>query len=120
VFHAISFLSFLGYKPIYVNGLDASFHTTISVNKANEMFMHIDKLYGDQKDEYIFDRSPQINTSNRDVPPRSVSELLAAESVMLRDLNFYSHHGLVNIGDDTTNDALPRASLWQHPSIQDD
>ncbi len=112
VFHAISFLSYLGYRPIFVNGLDASFHTAISVNNANEMFIHSDKLYGEQKAKDLFDTKQVINLTNREIIPRSVSELLVSESIMLRDLNLYSNHGLVNIGDDITNDAIPRASLF--------
>ena len=111
VFHAISFLSYLGYAPIYINGLDVSFHTAAEVNKTNELILHENKLYGNLNDEYVAQETRSINLTNRDIPPKSFSELLMSESIMLRDLNFYSHCGLVNIGEDLTNDSIPRACL---------
>jgi hypothetical protein len=111
VFHAISFLSYLGYAPIYINGLDVSFHTSAEVNKANELILLENKLYGNLKDEYVAKETRRLNLTTRDSLPLSFSGLLISESIMLRDLNFYSHCGLVNIGEDSTNDSIPRACL---------
>ena len=40
-----------------------------------------------------------------------MSEVLINEAVMLRDLKYFSGIGIINIGNDSTNYALPRVSL---------
>jgi hypothetical protein len=56
-------------------------------------------------------KSNTVNLSKRQLTPRNMSEVLLNEAIMLRDLKYFSNIGIINIGNDSTNDALPRASL---------
>jgi hypothetical protein len=98
-----------------VCGLDVSYNRNIGVDEINDIYLHKNKLYGEVKDEFVESSKISIKLSERNLTPRNMSEALINESIMLRDLRQYSKMGLVNIGDDTTNDAIPRAKIiWEN------
>ncbi len=111
VFHAFSYLHYLGYYPIYVCGLDVSYHRSITVSENNEIYLNKETLYGLRKNQSSAKKSNTVNLSKRQITPRNMSEVLINEAVMLRDLRYFRDIGIINIGNDSTNDALPRASL---------
>ena len=111
VFHAFAYLHYLGYYPIYVCGLDLSYHRSITVSENNEIYLNKETLYGLRKNTSVAKDSNNVNLSNRQITPRNMSEVLINEAVMLRDLKYFSGIGIINIGNDSTNDALPRVSL---------
>jgi hypothetical protein len=111
VFHAFAYLHYLGYHPIYVCGLDVSYHRSITVSENNEIYLNKEKLYGLRKNKSSAKKSNTVNLSKRQLTPRNMSEVLLNEAIMLRDLKYFSNIGIINIGNDSTNDALPRASL---------
>ena len=112
VFHAISFLLYLGYFPIYICGLDVSYNRNIEVNEINEIFLNKKSLYGAKSNLNSVNDNLKVKLSDRDITPRNMMEALMNEAVMLRDLKYYNNMGLINVGKDNTNDALPRASLY--------
>jgi hypothetical protein len=110
VIHAITYLNYLGYYPIYVSGLDVSYNRSFMVNEINELILKKNELYGKHIKDHDFERP--INLSNREITPRNMSEVLINDAIMLNDLKKLSSLGVVNIGGDFTNDSFPRASLF--------
>jgi hypothetical protein len=111
VLHAFAYLHYLGYFPIYVCGLDVSYHRNVTVNENNELYLNKETLYGVKRNKSSVFNSKNVNLSRRQITPRNMSEVLLNEAIMLNDLKYFSGFGIVNIGNDSTNDALPRASL---------
>jgi hypothetical protein len=113
VFHAITFLSYLGYWPIYICGLDASYNRNVTVNELNEVIMNPDGLYFQFQDKFLKDNAKKINVSNDSMATgaKSMGEFLVAEAILIRDLGYYKDCGLVNVSKNETIDTLPKASL---------
>lgn len=111
VINAITFLKYLGYWPIYVCGLDVSYHRSLTVNHLNETLQNNSKLYFQFESNYLESFYSQINLTKLGEKPESIMQALFDESIMLRDLAYLSGFGIVNVSQDTTNDALPRACL---------
>jgi hypothetical protein len=113
VFHAITFLKYLGYWPIYICGLDASYNRNVRVNDLNEVIWNPEELYFQFQEKFLEDNTKEINISN--VPSytgsKSMGEFLVAEAILMRDLGYYKECGLVNVSKNETVDTLPRASL---------
>ena len=111
-FYAISFLYFLGYEPIYICGLDVSYNRSMKIDDLNEMKLDLKSNYWQFNSENTLLGQGETNFTSQDLNPINMSQALNTESIFLRDLKHYSELGLVNVSGDSTNDALPRASLF--------
>jgi hypothetical protein len=113
VFHAITFLKYLGYWPIYICGLDASYNRNVTVNELNEVIWNPDGLYFQFQDKFLKDNAKVVNISNDSMATgaKSMGEFLLAEAILIRDLGYYKDCGLVNVSKNYTIDTLPKASL---------
>ena len=111
-FYAISFLYFLGYEPIYICGLDVSYNRSMKIDDLNEMKLDLKSNYWQFNSENTLLGQGKTNYTSQGLNPINMSQALNTESIFLRDLKHYSELGLVNVSGDSTNDALPRASLF--------
>ena len=110
-FYALSFLYFLGYEPIYICGLDVSYNRSMKIDDLNEMKFDLKSNYGQFNSENTLLSQDEINFTSQGLNPINMSQALNTDSIFLRDLKYYSELGLINVSGDSTNDALPRASL---------
>jgi hypothetical protein len=108
---AISFLYFLGYGPIYICGLDVSYNRSMKIDDLNNMILDLKSNYSRFNEESKLLNLAEVNFTLQGLNPFNMSQALNTESIFLRDLRHYASLGLVNVSNDTTNDALPRASL---------
>ncbi len=113
VFHAITFLSYLGYWPIYICGLDASLNRNVTVNELNEVIINTEGFYFKFQEKLLKDKDIEINTSNLPINSgcKTMGDFLIAEAILIRDLGHYQECGLVNVSKNETIDTLPKASL---------
>ena len=99
--YAISTAIWLGYKPIYVAGLDASQHSYIHIQegKAKLSKHHADNVYADS----------DMSWPGR---PNSTS-ILSSNAYVIEKMKLFRKHSVEIIGNGSHIDTLPRVSLEQ-------
>jgi hypothetical protein len=111
---AISTLRYLGHTRIYFTGLDSNMHNHFFINHKNEILFDTNEYYSYSRNQRNDDRqdpgSPGVQPVIND-PIRHMADLLYAQGIFLRDLYWLCSNDCVNVGNDQTNDAAPRACL---------
>jgi hypothetical protein len=112
---SISTAKFLGFSSIYIVGFDTDTYKHFFVTEKNE-------LHYDASTSYFYSQKiphEKINSFNsgygvinmKNLPIETISDALFASAVFLRDLRKMNDGRIYNIGNDRTNDAVPRARL---------
>lgn len=119
---ALITLNFLGFYPIYVAGLEVSTYLNYRVGFDNRLWriqngLHVHNPTQDLLNETL--RGPTDPTemgvdlwSAERSPLRNMADVMYSHAVFLRDLKRLAGGFAVNVGNDHTNDALPRGCLW--------
>lgn len=118
--YALSTMAYMGLNPIYVTGIDNSYHRNFAVDDINRIWLRMSSLHSESNPSRKFDKA-SINPDNKknqsdlnaDFPWKNLRHVLNSDSVFLNDLEKFlkNHINLVNIGNDDSNDILPRAQL---------
>jgi hypothetical protein len=110
--YAIATLKFLGHKMVYFTGLDSNF---INFFFANDLNIIVNMAHGqysyevDQENkDYLEPLKPEEELK---LPFRHLADLNYAHGIFLRDMYYLCKSGCINVGNDRTNDAAPRACL---------
>ncbi len=111
---AIATLRFLGHPRIYFTGLDSNMHNHFFINHSNEILFDTNGYYSYSKNQRDDNRQDAGSRGVQQVindPIRHMADLLYANGIFLRDLYWLCSNDCVNVGNDQTNDAAPRACL---------
>lgn len=111
---AISTLKFLGFKRIYFAGLESNTYKNYFVNDLNEVLFAKDGNYFYTEPKLEQNESFQSDTgilSMEGSPIRHMADVLYSCAVFMRDMSWLMKEKCVNVGNDATNDAAPRACL---------
>lgn len=111
---AIATLRFLGHSRIYFTGLDSNMHNHFFIDHKNEILFDTNEYYSyskNQRDDNRQDAGSQGVQPVINDPIRHMADLLYAQGIFLRDLYWLCSNDCVNVGNDQTNDAAPRACL---------
>jgi len=110
--YAIATLKFLGHRRIYFIGLDSSFLNNFFVDNLNGI---VNKPSGQHfyKDSLDIENAMELIESEAvtKLPYRHLADLHYAHAIFLNDLYLLCREDCVNVGNDTSNDAAPRACL---------
>jgi hypothetical protein len=112
---SISTAKFLGFNKIYIVGFDTDTYKNFFVNEKNELlydasmsYFYSGEIAKEKKDSY---NSGYGIISMKDLPVGTISDALYASAVFLRDLRRMNDGRIFNIGNDITNDSVPRAKF---------
>ena len=111
---SIATLKFLGHEVIYFTGLDSDASRHFFVNDLNELLWDSRSYYILGNEESAERRETKIEEGIFKFPGGLVNnfyDLLHSDAIFRRDLMWLLAEGCVNVSDDRTNDAAPRASL---------
>ena len=113
----LAFFRYLGFSPIYVTGLDSNMYMNYFVDYMNQLYRHDGGMHSYSRQTFKVDRLDPLSSGaySNDVFPvlRNMSDVLYAHAIFLRDLRRLGADVAVNVGDDHSNDSLPRACLIQ-------
>ena len=110
---AISTMKYFGFKTIYFAGLDSSSYLNFFVDDLNQVKYTSANTYFFSRDEAA-KLDPVDLTQGREMgdwPIRHMSDVFYAASIFMRDFEYLSDGRCINVGNDRTNDASPRACL---------
>lgn len=111
---AIATLRYLGHQRIYFTGLDSNMHNFFFIDHKNEILFDTNGYHSYSVSERGSDRqepnAPGVQRIIND-PVRHMADLLYAQGIFLRDLYWLCDGICINVGNDETNDAAPRACL---------
>jgi prepilin-type processing-associated H-X9-DG protein len=110
--YAIGTLKFLGHKRLFFTGLDSSYVNYYKVNDLNYVSHSPQGQHSYDEDERTINlgESGSIEVKHQR-PFRHLADLNFAHGIFLRDMYWLCHDYCINVGNDTTNDSAPRASL---------
>jgi hypothetical protein len=110
--YAIATLKYLGHRRVYFIGLDSNFLSNFFVDNLNGL---VNKPSGQHFYREILDteNAMELIDSEEDtkLPYRHLADLHYAHGIFLNDLYLLCREDCVNVGNDTSNDAAPRACL---------
>ncbi len=110
--YSIGTLKFLGFSSILFSGLDSNFINFFSVNELNQVInkSHGMHFYGEEDDSQDALELIESNGLTK-LPFQHLADLHYGHGIFLRDFYSLCQEGCINVGNDTTNDAAPRACL---------
>jgi hypothetical protein len=111
---AIATMRFFGHKTIFFSGLDSNMHNYFFINHRNEILFDTNEYYS-YSSKQKNSRRQELNAPGvhpmYNEPIRHMADLLYAQAIFFRDLYWLCKKDCVNVGNDETNDAAPRACL---------
>lgn len=111
---AIATLRFLGHSIIYFTGLDSDASRHYFVNDLNQLIWDSKNYYYYEDRAFQEKRSESLEPGVLQVPAgllNNFADVLYSDAVFRRDLYWLLSDKCVNVGNDHTNDAAPRACL---------
>lgn len=117
---AISSLKYFGHKKIFFTGLDSNMHNYYFVDNKNQLLFDTNGYHSYSYSARQKDRQEPNSPGTQPIindPVRHMADLLFAQGIFLRDLYWLCEDICVNVGNDETNDAAPRACLIKYPEI---
>ncbi len=110
--YAIATLKFVGHQIVYFTGLDSNFVNFFLTDDLNNVVNMAHGQHSYEIGQENYDNLAPLNfEENLRLPFRHLADLNYAHGIFLRDMYFLCKTGCVNVGNDRTNDAAPRACL---------
>lgn len=107
---AISTMKYFGFENIYYAGLDSSSYLNFFVDDLSQVkYTSANTYFFSQNDDDPFNESNAQEMGNW--PIRHMADVFYAAAIFLRDFKDLSDGKCINVGNDRTNDASPRACL---------
>lgn len=107
---AISTMKYFGFTNIYYAGLDSSSYLNFFVDDLSQVkYTSANTYFFSQTDDDPFNASKAQGMG--DWPLRHMADVFYAAAIFLRDFKDLSDGKCINVGNDRTNDASPRACL---------
>ena len=117
--YAIATLKYLGHRRVYFIGLDSNFLDNFLVDHLNGI---VNRPSGQHFYPNLLDTENAMelidSNGSAKLPYRHLADLHYAHGIFLNDFYLVCRDGCVNVGNDMSNDAAPRACLI--PNAQED
>ena len=110
---ALATLKYLGHPVLYFTGLDSNFVQFFKVNDLNEVVnIQAGQHFYSNGDEFENALEKlKIERNRAEFPFRHMADLYYAHGIFLRDFYWLTKDWDINVGNDESNDASPRAVL---------
>jgi hypothetical protein len=108
---AIATLKFLGHKRVFFTGLDSNFVSFFFVDDLNRIYRSPEGMHFYKSGESPNSIMESISTEPIVESFRHIADLYYAHGIFMRDFYWLCRDNCINVGNDHTNDAAPRACL---------
>lgn len=100
-YRALSIACYMGYKKIYICGIDNNYFTKVVVNKKNEIFFGNSHFYDKESDEIDYYKIQETDG-------HTVGELLYNHHFLFKHLEKFAGYPIVNLDPDSLVDSFTK------------
>ncbi len=108
---AIATLKFLGHTRVFFTGLDSNFVSFFMVDDLNRIYNPPEGMHFYKSENDSINIMESLSAEPVKESFRHIADLYYAHGIFMRDFYWLCKDNCINVGNDQTNDAAPRACL---------